>query len=471
MMLADGTLMGTNKLVSQILDAGHLGYTNLMADAGSEHLSDLLEMAHTAGKAIAERTLNGRVLIGADARESGETILSILESSLRAEGCGVVSMGTQNTTPSIEFLADHYGMDCGMSITGSHLPAGQNRIKVRFYAPHEGRDITDPLTDYLTEATADLPTSLGGTRIAIDCLHGTSARTMLPLLSHMGISIERDVHLLHGRPDACFPLLVSNAPDPTLYDNLAELCNQVEFSSLDFGFAIDGDGDRFIIVDDEGKIIDPVIAGLLFGSRIFSPEKYAYVTESKVQFAHATMLSYGMEPVFMPTGRPNIIKELVRLGARGAFEISGHIYDSRGYDDAAKNIAHLIAYCKTQGAVLSEVAADIQKRLPSYSPEIRCSCPDKERILAIVKDIGAGTLGGYLLSEGCSATDAHHSGMFVRASKNEDMLTIMLWGPTREDMEQYKDNSLQLIGDREFTQAFNKEYHHRQQLRERYFRV
>ena len=146
---------------------------------------------------------------------------------------------------------------------------------------------------------------------------------------------------------------------------------------------------------------------------------------------------------------------------------------SRGgrFDDAAKNIAHLIAYCKTQGAVLSEVAADIQKRLPSYSPEIRCSCPDKERILAIVKDIGAGTLGGYLLSEGCSATDAHHSGMFVRASKNEDMLTIMLWGPTREDMEQYKDNSLQLIGDREFTQAFNKEYHHRQQLRERYFRV
>ena len=92
---------------------------------------------------------------------------------------------------------------------------------------------------------------------------------------------------------------------------------------------------------------------------------------------------------------------------------------SRGgrFDDAAKNIAHLIAYCKTQGAVLSEVAADIQKRLPSYSPEIRCSCPDKERILAIVKDIGAGTLGGYLLSEGCSATDAHHSGMFVRASK------------------------------------------------------
>ncbi len=307
-----------------------------------------LEIISACGRAAAE-LLNGKppckVIIGRDPRASGTQIEKLLSDGLRAEGAEVYSAGII-PTPGLSYLTRDGGFSLGIMISASHNPAEDNGIKMfkgngyklsdreearlekNIYAflSRPGRNrptgrlrrvASKPYLDHLRQTVNGL--SLKGEKIVIDCANGAVCDYAERLFGGLGAKVV----VLNNRPDGANINRGCGSLHPEV---MAEAVKKEQSSA---GFSFDGDGDRVLMSDENGRIMDgDQIMGIT--ARFF--QKQGRLVKNTV--IATSMSNLGLEKFLKKSGAvlvrtdvgdKYVLREMLRQKTNFGGEQSGHI--------------------------------------------------------------------------------------------------------------------------------------------------
>jgi phosphoglucosamine mutase len=245
---------------------GHVGKFPITPDF-------MLKLGWAAGKVFA-REGRCKILIGKDTRLSGYMFESALEAGLSAAGVDVLLLGPM-PTPAIAYLTRTFHANAGIVISASHNPFEDNGIK--FFSaqgtklPDEiehaieaqmdlvmttvesgdlgrARRVPDAPGRYIEFCKSSVPVgfSLQGMKIILDCANGATYHVAPRVLEELGAEVVE----IASSPDGLNINEGCGATDPQ------RLINIVNAEQADIGIALDGDGDRLILVDHKGEVVD-----------------------------------------------------------------------------------------------------------------------------------------------------------------------------------------------------------------------
>ena len=252
----------------------HFGTDGIRGRA-NENLT--VRMAYRIGQYLGRYLNNGqkpRILIGRDTRLSGTMFETALASGITSVG-GDAYLLKVCSTPSLVYLVRHDNFDCGIMISASHNPYGDNGIKVvtgsgtkmnaeveakieeYMYGDSEielatGADIgvvidyQDALNTYYDYLSERFPEDLSQYNILLDCANGSATVTAEKVYKRLGANVT----VMSNKPDG---MNINRGCGSTHPEALA---TAVKNGNFDCGFAFDGDADRLISVASDGKIID-----------------------------------------------------------------------------------------------------------------------------------------------------------------------------------------------------------------------
>ena len=239
----------------------------------------VMRLGYSAGRVLVarEHLPHGErpaVLIGKDTRISGYMLEAALEAGFSAAGVDVCLTGPL-PTPAIAYLTRALRLQAGIVISASHNPFYDNGIK--FFAANgtklpdsvemaieagidapiecvpsaelgRARRISDAAGRYIEFCKSTFPASadLRGLRIVVDCAHGAAYHVAPPVLHELGA----EVFAIGATPDGLNINAAVGATSP------AALATEVRARQADLGIALDGDGDRLLMVDAEGTAYD-----------------------------------------------------------------------------------------------------------------------------------------------------------------------------------------------------------------------
>ncbi|WP_428466317.1 phosphoglucosamine mutase [Photobacterium minamisatsumaniensis] len=305
----------------------------------------VLKLGWAAGRVLAKQGTK-KVIIGKDTRISGYMLESALEAGLAAAGLQAAFTGPM-PTPAVAYLTRTFRAEAGIVISASHNPYYDNGIK---FFSSEGTKLPDevelaieaemekPLTcvesamlgkayrindaagRYIEFCKGTFPSKydLAGYKIVVDCAHGATYHIAPNVLKELGA----EVVTIGCEPNG------TNINDKVGATDVAALQAKVLEEKADFGIALDGDGDRVIMVDEEGNKID--------GDQI------AYIVardalrrgELKGGVVGTLMTNLGMENALKNLGIPfvranvgdrYVMEELKKQGWLIGAENSGHV--------------------------------------------------------------------------------------------------------------------------------------------------
>ena len=233
----------------------------------------LLKLGWAAGQVFANEGHNF-VLVGKDTRISGYMFESALEAGLTAAGVDTHLLGPM-PTPGVAYLTRTLRAQAGIVISASHNPYYDNGVKffsvqgtklpddiehkieqfidmpmttVESSKLGKAKRLADAAGRYIEFCKASIPTRLdfSGMKIVIDCAHGATYHIAPHVISEVGAEII----LIGAEPDG---LNINDDCGATKPDNLVA---SVLAHQADIGIALDGDGDRLVMVDHKGEIVD-----------------------------------------------------------------------------------------------------------------------------------------------------------------------------------------------------------------------
>lgn len=233
----------------------------------------VLKLGWAAGRVLQTRGFN-KVVIGKDTRISGYMFESALEAGLSAAGVNIALLGPM-PTPGIAYLTRTLHACAGIVVSASHNPYYDNGIK---FFSRDGQKLADEAEERIEEllerpletvgpdalgkaerivdaagryiefckSTVPACTSLAGLKIAVDCAHGATYHVAPSVFNEMGATVIS----IGVSPDGL------NINQDCGSTRPAALCETVKEQGADLGIAFDGDGDRVIMVDHRGEILD-----------------------------------------------------------------------------------------------------------------------------------------------------------------------------------------------------------------------
>jgi len=415
------------------------------------------------GWALGRTLVNGtrkKVIIGKDTRVSGYMLESALESGLSAAGVDVGLLGPM-PTPAVAYLTQTLRAHAGIVISASHNPFEDNGIKffsadgsklpdsveeaieaemdnplktVDSYELGKARRIYDAPGRYIEFCKSSVPsmTRLSGIKIVVDCANGATYHIAPNVFAELGA----DVITIGDKPDG-FNInknCGSTAP--------AALQKKVLETGADIGIALDGDGDRLILVDSAGNLVDGdqilyIIAkdrhqkGLLHGGVVGT-----------------LMSNFGLEQAFNAMDVPFIrtrvgdryvLETLKKKDWRIGGESSGHIVclDKTTTGDGIIAALQVLSSMIKQDKTLQQLTEGIHllpQTLLNIKTDHALSLAADERVQEVVN----------ALSKRLAKTGR----VLLRASGTEPVLRVMVEGQNTEEVlryaEQLRDDILQI---------------------------
>jgi len=400
-----------------------------------------LRLASAAARVLAPD--GGSVLIGKDTRLSGYMFESALEAGFVAAGVNVSLMGPL-PTPGVAYLTQHFGCDFGVVISASHNLYEDNGIK---FFDRTGGKLSDALesaiearldeppttvesgrlgravrtdrsrTVYQDFCRATLPAgvSLAGQKLVVDCANGAAYKVAPRVLADLGAEIV---------PIGCSPN-GRNINDGCGSTQPALLQLTVPGVRADAGLALDGDGDRVVMVDHLGRTVDG--DQLLY---VIAKSRRAAGT-LKGPVVGTVMSNLGLEHALGALGVPfrraavgdRYVLELLReQGGELGGESSGHLLclDKTTTGDGLVSALQVLAIMRQTGAKLAELVAE----MPKY-PQLLLNVRTPKRV-----DLAAGPVAAAV-----AAAEARFAGdgrIVLRPSGTEPVIRVMAEGRDEE---------------------------------------
>lgn len=389
-----------------------------------------------------ERLARPRLLVVRDTRESGPMLEAAFAAGAAASGADVHLAGVL-PTPGAALLVRSLGFDLAAVVSASHNPFADNGIKL--FGP-DGRKLPDALeervaalveeespdgawgTDIgqvtpllgatedhlraLDERFADL--DLRGRRIALDCAHGATARVAPEAFRRRGA----EVVVIGDAPDG---RNINGGVGSTHPEALQRL---VVEQGCELGFAFDGDGDRLLAVDHEGRASDGDELLALIALHLRESGRLAggvAVTVMSNYGFHAAMDAAGIEVATTPVGDRHVMAALAERGWNLGGEQSGHLIETGFVPSGDGVAAALLALEALAGDRLGD------RRAMERLPQVLVNVPVADR---------DGAMADAGLASAVAAADAALAGrgrVLVRASGTEQLVRVMAEAPTEDE--------------------------------------
>jgi len=390
-----------------------------------------------------------KLLIGRDTRESGIWIERELAYGARLAGSTVQSVGVA-PTPAVAYLTGSLDFNAGVVISASHNPYQDNGIKVFSgagvkYGGHfeerierlvadaswqvpagDATDVphADHLRKYLEHARAVLPRpeALGRVRMAVDCANGAMTTVAPALFRELGFEIT----LLGTDPDG---RNINKGVGSTHPEKLAEVVRQGDFR---LGVAFDGDGDRAILIDAAGRVIDGDHVMLMCAKQMKADGRLrgnaVVATVMSNIGLEIALRNLNIELVRTKVGDKYVMEEMQKrdlsLGGEqsGHLIFSEHLYTGDGLITAL-SVLHTMA---ASGRELADLADD----LTTY-PQVLLNVRVREKAeLEKIPEIAE-------VMRSVESRLGTNGRLLVRYSGTEPLLRVMLEGQDPEEIDRW----------------------------------
>ncbi len=412
------------------------------------------EIAYQLGKAsvikIEEKLgKKPKVVVGKDTRISCDMLESALIAGMCSVGAKVYTLGIV-PTPCVAYITKVGEYDAGIMISASHNPFYDNGIK---FFNEKGYKLSDDLEEsieklilrgfdnlkkptgkdigYVTKVETALKDyenflmstlkekSFNGLKVVVDCANGATYKIARELFNNLDIEAE----IIFDKPNGV------NINDNCGSTHMNKLTSRVKESKADLGIAFDGDGDRCLLVDEKGKMVDGDEIMSIIGNRLLKEKSLKENTIVATVMSNLGLFvmgeKLGINIVKTKVGDRYVLEEMLENGYNFGGEQSGHIifldYNTTG--DGMLTSLQILESIKKSGKSLSELNSYMK-----IMPQILINVPVlKEHKYSYEKN-------KVIVSEINKLSDKYSSSgrVLIRPSGTENLIRVMIEGENLE---------------------------------------
>ena len=329
-----------------------------------------------------------KVVIGRDARISGEMIQNLVQYTLIGLGIDVINIGL-STTPTVEVAVPMEKADGGIILTASHNPKEWNALKLlnnkgEFVSDEDGKailriaqenDFSFATVDHLGKLSHDdryidlhiekvlalplvTPKAIQEKkfRVVVDAVNSTGGIAIPRLLERLGVEVVK----LYCEPNGHFP----HNPEP-LKEHLGDICKKVVEEKADFGIVVDPDVDRLAFITDQGEMFGEEYTLVACADYILGKTKGNVVSNlSSSRALRDIAQKHGVTYSAAAVGEVNVVTEMKRVGAIiGGEGNGGIIYPELHYGrDALVGVALFLSLLAERGSSVQQ----LRESYPAY---------------------------------------------------------------------------------------------------------
>ena len=395
-----------------------------------------------------------KFVIGKDTRLSGYMIENALASGIVSVGADVLLVGPM-PTPAIAHLTKTLNADAGIVLSASHNPAEDNGIKIFSENGHKLSDnvedeiekyvlsgkiktehikgdligkahrVDDAKERYIEFAKASVESmSMKGLRVILDCANGAAYNTAPHILSELGA----EVVVLNDRPDGLNINLDCGALHPE------KMMEVVKEENAHIGIALDGDADRVIVCDENGKSVDGdhiiAICAINMKEKGTLKKNSVVVTIMTNKGFDIAMAKERIKVVKTKVGDRYVVDEMRKKGYVLGGEQSGHIifsnYTTTG--DGMISALQLLRIMKERGKKLSKLAECM-----TSLPQVLVNVDVKEK-----KDISKLKVNKNI--KDAESKLGEKGRVLVRYSGTQNLCRIMIEGENKREIQKIADD-------------------------------
>ena len=403
---------------------------------------------------LMKREGNKEIIVGRDARLSGESLFNALADGITSIGLNVINIG-ECMTPMTYFAREILNIKPSIMITASHNPKEYNGFKMcamgkdtiygeeiqefrRFlekeefdYSEEKGKIIDHDLREeYISYIVDRVKLGDRKLKVAVDCGSGAAGWFAREFYERLGVSeflIECET------PDGNFPI---HHPDPSQEKNMLEFEKFVRDNKCDIGIAYDGDADRIICFDENGRInFGDEFMIIVWRDLIKShPGADAILDVKCTQSLYEDLEKIGAKPRFVKVGSSFIKADIRKNNLIFAGEYAGHIYfndEYFGFDDSFYSTARILKILSNTDKKYSELLDGITKYVGT--PERIVKVTDETKFQIVENCTKYFKENGYKVIDVDGSRVIYDGGWgLVRASNTGPNLTIKAEATTEE---------------------------------------
>lgn len=351
---------------------------------------DIVKFTSAFGKILLSKSNSKKIVIGRDARLSGDMVNHLVVGALMGIGAEVVDLGL-STTPTVEIAVPLEKAAGGIILTASHNPKQWNALKLlnsegEFITDKEGKEVLalgesmeldfaeiddigiykkdDSYLEKHIQAVLNLELvdveaiRKANFSIAVDAVNSTGGIFVPALLEALGV---QTIHKIHCEPNGEFP----HNPEP-LKENLTDLSKAVIENKADLGIAVDPDVDRLVFMMEDGELFGEEYTLVAVADHILSHKKGNTVSNlSSTRALRDITEKHGGTYYAAAVGEVNVVTKMKSVNAViGGEGNGGVIYPESHYGrDALVGIALFLTHLAKLELSLTQYKAS----LPSYS--------------------------------------------------------------------------------------------------------
>lgn len=431
--------------------------------AGTELTIELATKLGQAGAYVLtkEKSHKPTIMVGCDTRISGGMLANALMAGICSVGANAIYVGVA-PTPAIAYLTRKHKVDAGVVISASHNPMEFNGIKffngdgyklsdeledeIEALIRNDMKDIDFPtgagigkidyrfdiVDEYVEFEKETVPVDLSGLKIVIDCAEGASSYTSVKALKDLGA----DLIAIHTEPDG------TNINADCGSTHMDELKARVVSEKADVGIAFDGDADRMLAVDENGKMVDGDEIMAICGNYLKSKGRLAKDTIVVTVMTNLGFSIMGKEQDIniekTKVGDRYVLENMKENGYNLGGEQSGHVIflDDNTTGDGLLSALHLLQVMVDTGKPLSELAkvmevlpqALVNAKVPNNKKESYMEYSDIAEAIAELEKKFAG-----------------EGRVLIRPSGTEPLVRVMIEGKDQKVIDEEAHKLAELI--------------------------
>ncbi len=421
--------------------------------AGSELTIELATQLGQAGAYVLtkEQEHQPTIIVGCDTRISGGMLASALMAGICSVGANAIYVGVV-PTPAIAYLTRKHKVDAGVVISASHNPMEFNGIK---FFNGDGYKLSDALEDeiealihsnmdgvtlptgsgvgridyrfdlrdeYVEFMKKCVPVDLKGLKIVVDCAEGASYYTSVRTLEDLGANLIP----IHITPDG------TNINANCGSTHMDELQARVVYEKADLGIAFDGDADRMLAVDENGKMVDGDQLMAICGN--YMKEK-GTLKKNTIVVTVMTNLGFtlmgeekGIHVEKTRVGDRYVLENMLQNGYNIGGEQSGHIIflDDNTTGDGLLSALHLLQVMVETGRKLSDLAA-VMEVLPQALVNAKVPNHKKDKFMEYAE-----------IADAIKKVEERFGGegrVLIRPSGTEPLVRVMIEGKNQKEID------------------------------------
>ncbi len=414
-----------------------------------------------------------KIVVGRDARISGQMVQQTVCGTLIGIGANVLDIGLAST-PTTELAVTATQAQGGIIITASHNPRNWNALKLlnengEFLTANDGNQILslaqreaftytdiDNLGTYTTDTTSGtrhidsvLALKLVDTeairnrrfRVVVDAINSVGAIILPQLLDRLGVEYK----LLNGQADGNF----AHDPEP-IEKNLSGIMNEISTGNYDLGIVVDPDVDRLAFIQEDGKMFGEEYTLVSVADYVLQHTPGNTVSNlSSTRALRDITLRHGNQYHAAAVGEVNVTTKMKQVGAIiGGEGNGGIIYPESHYGrDALTGIALFLSSLAQKGITASQ----LRRTLPEYfiaknrinlTPETNV-----DAILAKIKELYSSTPNVTVTDIDGVKLDFANSWVHLRKSNTEPIIRIYSEASTADDADALGKKLMQVVYD------------------------